>query len=117
MIDQFWEQKTYKPELIDPDGIFHKNIAEYPASLWALKSLLQKGKHLQLNEAERFGKKREYAKKNYGNGFMKFLAGMCTHPLKLEMAELKWDFLVTRNKLKASLTPLKKQRFTIESSY
>jgi predicted nucleotidyltransferase component of viral defense system len=37
MIDQFWEQKIYKPELIDPDGIFHKNIAEYPAALWALE--------------------------------------------------------------------------------
>lgn len=37
MIDQFWEQKTYEPELIDPDGLFHYNIAEYPATLWALE--------------------------------------------------------------------------------
>lgn len=39
MIDQFWDQKTYRPELIDPTGIFHKKIAEYPSALWTLENL------------------------------------------------------------------------------
>jgi len=46
MIDQFWEQKTYKPNLIDPEGIFHKNIAEYPAALWALEKQAPEKKKL-----------------------------------------------------------------------
>jgi hypothetical protein len=57
MIDQFWEQKTYRPELIDPDGIFHKNIAEYPAAMWTLEQLASERKQLHRNEAERFVKK------------------------------------------------------------
>ena len=39
MIDQFWEKKDYRPELIDPAGIFHTKIAEYPAVLWTLEKL------------------------------------------------------------------------------
>lgn len=44
MIDQFWEQKTYRPEQIDPKGLFHKNISEYPAALWTLKKLMPEKK-------------------------------------------------------------------------
>jgi len=42
MIDQFWEKKNYRPELIDPTGIFHMKIAEYPAALWVLEKLKRK---------------------------------------------------------------------------
>jgi predicted nucleotidyltransferase component of viral defense system len=43
MIDQFWDRGIFAPELIDPKGIFHKKIAEYPAALWTLEKL-RKGK-------------------------------------------------------------------------
>ena len=39
MIDLFWEKKTYRPELVDPTGIFHTKIAEYPGALWILERL------------------------------------------------------------------------------
>jgi predicted nucleotidyltransferase component of viral defense system len=42
MIDQFWDKKIFRPELIDPTGTFHTKIAEYPAVLWTLEKL--KGK-------------------------------------------------------------------------
>jgi len=42
MIDQFWENKNYRPELIDPTGIFHTKIAGYPAALWVLEKLKRK---------------------------------------------------------------------------
>jgi len=42
MVDQFWEKKKYRPELIDPTGIFHAKIAEYPAALWILEKLKRK---------------------------------------------------------------------------
>jgi predicted nucleotidyltransferase component of viral defense system len=42
MIDQFWEKKNYRPDLIDPTGIFHTKIAEYPATLWVLERLKRK---------------------------------------------------------------------------
>jgi len=42
MIDQFWEKKNYRPELIDPAGKFHTKIAEYPAALWILEKLKRK---------------------------------------------------------------------------
>ena len=35
-IDQFFEQKTFEPELIDEKGVFHPNIKDHPAILWAL---------------------------------------------------------------------------------
>jgi len=44
MIDKFWDQKNYRPNLIDPDGIFNKNIPEYPAVLWALERIAPKKK-------------------------------------------------------------------------
>ncbi|MBX5327697.1 MAG: nucleotidyl transferase AbiEii/AbiGii toxin family protein [Candidatus Bathyarchaeia archaeon] len=44
MIDQFWEKKKYRPELIDTVGIFHMKIAEYPAALWILEKLKRKKK-------------------------------------------------------------------------
>ncbi|MDH7595896.1 MAG: hypothetical protein QHH20_07210, partial [Candidatus Bathyarchaeota archaeon] len=44
MIDQFWEKKKYRPELIDTAGIFHTKIAEYPAALWILEKLKRKKK-------------------------------------------------------------------------
>jgi predicted nucleotidyltransferase component of viral defense system len=43
MIDQFWDKKIFAPELINPEGIFHTKIAEYPAVLWTLERL-RKGK-------------------------------------------------------------------------
>ena len=39
MVDQFWDKKIFAPELIDPKGIFHTQIAEYPAVLWTLERL------------------------------------------------------------------------------
>jgi len=42
MIDQFWEKKNYRPELIDPTGIFHTRVGEYPAALWVLEKLKRK---------------------------------------------------------------------------
>lgn len=36
-IDQFFDNKTFRPELIDNKGIFHKRIKEYPAILRALQ--------------------------------------------------------------------------------
>ena len=39
MIDQFWDRKVFAPRLIDPEGIFHARIAEYPAVLWTLEKL------------------------------------------------------------------------------
>ena len=42
IIDQFWEQENYRPELIDSAGIFHTKIAEYPAVLWVLEKLKRK---------------------------------------------------------------------------
>ena len=42
MIDQFWDKKIFAPELIDPKGIFHTKIADYPAVLWTLEKLKRK---------------------------------------------------------------------------
>jgi len=42
MIDQFWEKKIFAPELIDPKGIFHTKIADYPEVLWTLEKLKRK---------------------------------------------------------------------------
>jgi len=39
MIDQFWGKRIFAPELINPKGIFHTKIAEYPAVLWTLERL------------------------------------------------------------------------------
>ena len=36
-IDQFFEQKTFRPNLIDETGLFHERIKEYPAILRALQ--------------------------------------------------------------------------------
>jgi len=46
MIDQFWDKKIFTPELINPEGIFHTKIAEYPAVLWTLERL-KRGKLTQ----------------------------------------------------------------------
>jgi predicted nucleotidyltransferase component of viral defense system len=43
MIDQFWDKMIFAPELINPKGIFHTKIAEYPAVLWTIERL-RKGK-------------------------------------------------------------------------
>jgi hypothetical protein len=43
MIDKFWDKKIFAPELINPEGIFHTKIAEYPAVLWTIERL-RKGK-------------------------------------------------------------------------
>jgi predicted nucleotidyltransferase component of viral defense system len=37
VIDQFFENKKFEPNLIDDKGIFHEKITEYPAILWVLK--------------------------------------------------------------------------------
>ena len=37
-IDEFIDQKTYNPTLIDQTRLFHEKIGEYPATLWALKN-------------------------------------------------------------------------------
>jgi predicted nucleotidyltransferase component of viral defense system len=39
MIDQFRDKRIFAPELINPKGIFHTKIAEYPAVLWTLERL------------------------------------------------------------------------------
>jgi len=39
MIDQFFDEKAFKPKLIDETGLFHEKISEYPAALWILKSI------------------------------------------------------------------------------
>jgi len=38
-ISQFFDQKDFRPELIDDTGIFHEKIKEYPAILRALQKL------------------------------------------------------------------------------
>ena len=38
-IDQFYDQKTFKPNLIDDTGLFHERITEYPAVLWTLQKI------------------------------------------------------------------------------
>lgn len=37
-IDEFVDQKTFNPALIDKTGIFHEKINQYPAVLWKLKN-------------------------------------------------------------------------------
>jgi predicted nucleotidyltransferase component of viral defense system len=39
MIDQFWDKRIFRPELINHKGIFHKKTSEYPAVLWTLEKL------------------------------------------------------------------------------
>jgi hypothetical protein len=36
-IDQFFDNKNFRPDLIDEKGTFHKEIKEYPAILRALQ--------------------------------------------------------------------------------
>lgn len=38
-IDQFFELKTFQPNLIDEKGILHEKIKQHPAILWALTKL------------------------------------------------------------------------------
>lgn len=38
-IDQFYQLKTFKPDLIDKKELFHEKIKEHPAILWALTNL------------------------------------------------------------------------------
>jgi predicted nucleotidyltransferase component of viral defense system len=38
-IDQFYEHKIFKPELIDKEGILHEKIKEHPSIQWALTTL------------------------------------------------------------------------------
>lgn len=38
-IDQFYELKTFEPELIDEKGIIHEKIKEHPSIQWALTTL------------------------------------------------------------------------------
>jgi len=38
-IDEFFQLKTFKPNLIDKKGLFHNKIREHPAILWALTNL------------------------------------------------------------------------------
>jgi predicted nucleotidyltransferase component of viral defense system len=38
-IDKFYDQKVFKPKLIDNTGLLHQKIAEYPAVLWTLKQI------------------------------------------------------------------------------
>ena len=39
VINQFFELKTFKPNLIDEKEIFHEKIKDHPAILWALTKL------------------------------------------------------------------------------
>jgi predicted nucleotidyltransferase component of viral defense system len=39
-IDQFFQLKTLKPDLIDRKGLFHEKLGEHPAILWALTKLI-----------------------------------------------------------------------------
>jgi hypothetical protein len=38
-IDQFFELRTFEPNLIDKKGIFHEKIKDHPAILWTLANL------------------------------------------------------------------------------
>jgi len=38
-IDQFFEKKKFRPELIDEEGIFHQNLRKHPSIQWALTTL------------------------------------------------------------------------------
>jgi len=38
-VDQFYNLKTFEPNLIDEKGIFHQKTREHPAILWALSNL------------------------------------------------------------------------------
>lgn len=38
-IDQFFDHKIFKPNLIDNTGLFHEKIAEYPAALRTLQQI------------------------------------------------------------------------------
>jgi len=38
-IDQFFEHKTFEPNLIDEKGIFHEKVKDHPSILWALTNL------------------------------------------------------------------------------
>lgn len=38
-IDQFYQLKTFKPDLIDKKELFHEKIKEHPAILWELTNL------------------------------------------------------------------------------
>jgi len=39
-VDQFFQLKTFKPNLIDKKGLLHNKIREHPAILWALTNLI-----------------------------------------------------------------------------
>lgn len=41
-IDQFYDQKIFKPNLIDNTGLFHERIKEYPAALRTLQQIREK---------------------------------------------------------------------------
>jgi len=38
-VDQFYDQKTFNPQLIDNTGLFHEKINEYPAALRTLQKI------------------------------------------------------------------------------
>jgi len=38
-VDEFFQLKTFKPNLIGKKGLFHNKITEHPAILWALTNL------------------------------------------------------------------------------
>jgi len=35
-INQFFDDKKFKPKLIDEDGIFHEKLREHPSIKWSL---------------------------------------------------------------------------------
>lgn len=43
-IDLFYDQRRFKPDLIDSPGLLHTKISKFPAALWTLKKLKNQGK-------------------------------------------------------------------------
>ena len=51
-IDKFYDEKIFKPNIIDNAGLFHEQLAEYPAVLWTLQQIKER-KEEDLHNAER----------------------------------------------------------------
>jgi predicted nucleotidyltransferase component of viral defense system len=50
-IDEFYDKKTFNPNMIESTGLFHERIAEYPAVLWTLQQIKERKKE-DLQDAE-----------------------------------------------------------------
>jgi hypothetical protein len=50
-IDKFYDEKIFKPNMIDNAGLFHEELAEYPAVLWTLQRIRERKE--DLHNAER----------------------------------------------------------------